>query len=163
MPMKALIKGERGSTQIIEFVLILPIFVLILYGSFEVWKIVSVKQSLDAAVGRLAQCLRLYHVDDDDRDRCERIVWMELGGNSVMDGPLELAIGYYDASDRQIPDPTNLPCHAIFTTEGVVRLPWGIPILSSDNNMYLISKHTSFIECEPSEELTRTRMQLGGY
>jgi hypothetical protein len=153
--MKALIRGERGSTQVIEFALILPILVLILYGSFEVWKVVSVKQSLDAAVGRLAQCLRLYHVDDDDRDRCERIVWMELGGNDLMDGPLGLTIGYYDAQDRWIPDPTHLPCNVIFTVKGEVRLPWGIPILSSDNKMYLISKHTSFIECDPSEKPTQ--------
>lgn len=149
--MKDLIKGERGSTQIIEFVLILPILVLILYGSFEVWKVVSVKQSLDAAGGRLAQCLRLYHVGDD-RERCERIVSMEVGGNSLMGGPLELTIKYYDAWDRQIPNPTNLPCNAIFTVEGEVRLPWGIPILSS-GNMYLTSEHTSYIECDPSREL----------
>jgi len=151
--MKALIKSERGSTQLIEFVLILPILVLLLYGSFEVWKVVSVKQSLDAAVGRLALCLRLYHMGDDDRDRCESIVWMELGGNNLMAGPLELTIRYYDAWDRQITDPTNLSCNAIFTVEGEVRLPWGIPILSSDN-MHLISKHTSYIECDPSEEPT---------
>ena len=152
--MKALIKGERGSTQVIEFVLILPILVLILYGSFEVWKVVSVKQSLDAAVGRLALCLRLYHMGDDDRDRCESIVWMELGGNKLMDGPpLELTIRYYDAWDRQITDPTNLSCNAIFTAEGEVRLPWDVPILSSGNNMHLISKHTSYIECDPSEPL----------
>jgi hypothetical protein len=153
--MKALIKGERGSTQIIEFVLIIPIFVLILYGSFEVWKVVSVKQSLDAAVGRLAQCLRLYHVKY--RDRCQSIVWMELGGNNLMDGgPLELTIEYYDASGRRVPDPTTLlgTCNAIFTVEGKVKLPWDIPLVSSGDNMYLISKHTSFIECEPSEELT---------
>jgi len=152
--MKALIKGERGSTQVIELVLIIPIFVLILYGSFEVWKVVSVKQSLDAAVGRLAQCLRLYHGGDDDRDRCESIIRMELGGNNLMDGSLELTIEYYDASDRQIPDPTDLSCNAIFTVEGKVKLPWDIPLVSSGDNMYLISKHTSFIECEPREELT---------
>jgi len=151
--MKALIKGERGSTQVIELVLILPIFVLILYGSFEVWKVVSVKQSLDAAVGRLAQCLRLYHGGDDDRDRCESIIRMELGGNNLMDEPLELTIEYYNASDRQIPDPTDLSCNAIFTVEGKVELPWDIPLVSSGDNMYLISKHTSFIECEPSREM----------
>ncbi len=152
--MKAFIRGERGSTQVIEFVLILPILVLILYGSFEVWKVVSVKQSLDAAVGRLALCLRLYHMDDDDRNRCESIVRMELGGNRLMDGaPLELP-RYYDAWDRQITDPIDLPCNAIFTVEGEVRLPWDVPILSSGNNMHLISKHTSYIECNPSRELT---------
>lgn len=154
--MKALIKGERGSTQVIELVLIIPIFVLILYGSFEVWKVVSVKQSLDAAVGRLAQCLRLYHVGY--RGRCESIVSMELGGNNLMDGPLELTIEYYDASGRQV-KPQDLPtllgvCNAIFTVEGKAKLPWDIPLVSSDDNMYLISKHTSFIECGPREELT---------
>jgi hypothetical protein len=147
--MKALIRGERGSTQVIEFVLILPILVLILYGSFEVWKVVSVKQSLDAAVGRLAQCLRLYHVGDDDRDRCENIVSMELGGNSAMDGHLE-PIEYYQ--DNRLTDPTYLHCNDIFTVKGKVSLPWGIPFLSS-GNMYLTSEHTSYIECEPSREL----------
>ena len=146
--MKALIKSERGSTQIIEFVLILPILVLILYGSFEVWKVVSVKQSLDAAVGRLAQCLRLYHANNDV-ERCERIVSMELGGNNAMDGRLEL-IEYYDRDDR-LTDPTYLYCNDIFTVKGEIRLPWGIPFLSS-GNMHLTSKHTSFIECGPSEE-----------
>jgi hypothetical protein len=147
--MKALIKGERGSTQIIEFVLILPILVLILYGSFEVWKVVSVKQSLDAAVGKLAQCLRLYHADDVER--CERIVSMELGGNSAMDGHLEL-IEYYD-QDNRLTYPTYLHCNDIFTVKGEVRLPWGIPFVSS-GNIYLTSEHTSFIECGPSEGAT---------
>ena len=151
--MKAIIRSERGSTQVIEFALILPILVLILYGSFEVWKVVSVKQSLDTAVGKLAQCLRLYHAAD--RKRCERIVSMELGGNSLMDGHLE-PIKYYDADDNWKEDPANLlrTCDAIFTVEGKVKLPWGIPFLSSGNNMYLTSKHTSFIECGPSEEPT---------
>jgi len=150
--MKALIRSERGSTQIIEFALILPILVLILYGSFEVWKVVSVKQSLDAAVGRLAQCLRLYHADDDDISRCECITWMALGGSCFTDKPLELSISYYEGDN---PYPTNLPrtCNAIFAVEGKVKLPWDIPFVSSGDNMYLTSKHTSFIECEPSREL----------
>jgi hypothetical protein len=133
-------------------VLIIPIFVLILYGSFEVWKVVSVKQSLDAGVGRLAQCLRLYHVGDIIR--CESIVRTELEGNSLMDGgPLEPEISYYDDSDQLLPYPPNLDCDDIFTVEGTVELPWDIPLVSSGDNMYLISKHTSFIECQPSEEL----------
>jgi hypothetical protein len=149
--MKAFIKSERGSTQVIEFALILPILVLVLYGSFEVWKVVSVKQSLDVAVGRLAQCLRFYHGNEDDRDRCERIVWMELAGNNLMDGHLE-PIEYYDQDNRPR-DPIYLHCNDIFTAKGKIRLPWGIPILSS-GNMYLTSEHTSFIECDPSGEST---------
>ena len=76
---------------------------------------------------------------------------MELEGNSLVDGHPE-PIKYYDAWDNWKEDPTGLlnTCNAIFTVEGKVKLPWGIPFLSS-GNIGLTSEHTSFIECEPSK------------
>ena len=41
----AWVLDQRGGA-LIEFVLVLPLFLILVFGSFVVWKIVSAKQSL---------------------------------------------------------------------------------------------------------------------
>lgn len=151
--MIAWIRDRRGSADVIQFVLILPIFVLMFYGFFEVWKIVSVKQSLDAGTYQAARYLSIYHDGDEDRDRCERVLLMELANNSLIDEDdlPDLRIKYYDARGRDIEDPTRLPCNELFTVRAGLELPWTtvIPYLSS-RSIVLVGQHTSYIECGPS-------------
>jgi Flp pilus assembly protein TadG len=54
--MVALTKDERGVT-VVTFVLVLPIFLLIIFGMFEVWKIMSVRESLHLGMLRAATYL----------------------------------------------------------------------------------------------------------
>jgi len=51
-------KDKKGSTTI-QSLLFIIIFVLILYMSFEVWKVVSIKQSLHAATYQAAKYIAL--------------------------------------------------------------------------------------------------------
>jgi len=93
-----LISDTRGSTELIQFVLVLPVFVLILYGSFEIWKIVSVRQAMGAAAYQTARCRSIYNECRDvtsiqspdvviggDNYRCEWVLLHELINNSFVD------------------------------------------------------------------------------
>lgn len=48
---------DRRGSVVIEFVLVLPIFILILYASASVWKVVAVKDSLASATYQAARYL----------------------------------------------------------------------------------------------------------
>jgi hypothetical protein len=82
---------RRGSADLIQLVLILPIFVLLIYGSFEVWKIVSVKQSLGAATYQAARCRSVYNDCngvtnlEDDEFNCEWVLLNEVADNGFVD------------------------------------------------------------------------------
>ena len=95
-----LIKDRKGSVDLIQLVLVLPIFVLLSYGFFEAWKIVSVRQSLGMATYHAARCRSLYNDRranypdrfsddpdslDDDRFRCEWGLLHELVNNAFID------------------------------------------------------------------------------
>ncbi|MGD9001362.1 MAG: pilus assembly protein [Anaerolineae bacterium] len=145
----------------LQFVLILPIFVLLLYGSFEVWKIVSVKQSLGAATYQAARCRSVYNecngVSDitDDDFNCERVLLHELADNSFIDWEdlTGVEIRYRDelgnvicvvAVDQSLTpyrlgcpqDPAALNRNDLFSAEAELFLPWPvlIPGLSSDGS-----------------------------
>ncbi len=86
-----MIRDRRGSADLIQLTLVLPIFVLLIYGSFEVWKIVSVKQSLGAATYQAARCRSVYNdcngvsdIEDDDFN-CERVLLNEVADNGFVD------------------------------------------------------------------------------
>ena len=153
--MIAWMRDRRGSVDVIQFVLILPIFVLMFYGFFEVWRVVSVKQSLDAGTYQAARCLSVYfhYGGDEARVRCEKVLRTELANNSLIDEDdlLDLRIKYYDAREREIEDLTRLPCNELFTVRAGLELPWTtvIPYLSS-RCIVLVGQHTSYIECGPS-------------
>jgi hypothetical protein len=93
-----LLQDRTGSIDLLQFVLVLPIFVLILYGSFEVWKIVTVRQAIGAAAYQAARCRSIYNrcndvesirpptvIEDGDDYRCEWVVLHELANNGFVD------------------------------------------------------------------------------
>lgn len=146
-----ILKDRRGSVDLIQFVLILPIFVLLLYGSFEVWKIVSVKQSVGAATYQAARCRSVYNncngVSDitDDNFNCERVLLHELADNSFIDWEdlTGVEIRYRDdegnvicvvAVDQSLApyrlgcpqDPAALDRNERFSVEAELFLPWPI-------------------------------------
>lgn len=151
------LKADRqGSVNLIQFVVVLPIFVLLIYGSFEIWKIVSVKQSLGAATYQAARCRSVYNrehpnmgissVDDEDYPYgCEVILLNELIDNSFVDKEdlPGAQIRYRDDSGNVIciitvtqrlvlqkgfcnPDPTTLARREKFDVEAELRLPWAL-------------------------------------
>ena len=167
--MTAWIKDRRGSVDLIELVLILPIFILLIYGFFEVWKIVSVKQSLDAGTYQAARCLSVYlhNGGGEARERCDEVLCTELENNKLLtkDDLDHLSIRYYDGRENEIgsylPCPPRqqnsirIGCNEIFSIEAELPLPWSIFIpglRSRDQNPTptFMARHTSYIECGPT-------------
>lgn len=158
MTRSGLVGDRRGSTNLIQFVVVLPIFVLLIYGSFEIWKIVSVKQSLGAATYQAARCRSVYNgeypgmgissIDDEDYPYgCELILLNELLDNSFVDREdlVGVEIAYRDDVGNVIcvltvnqqlvlqrafcrPDPTTLGLGERFDVEATLSLPWPLSI-----------------------------------
>jgi len=154
-----LIKDRKGSVDLIQLALVLPIFVILLYGFFEVWKIVSVRQSLGAATYHAARCRSLYSdpdrptgdapTIDDDGYRCEWGLLKELENNSFIDeedlwgveiryrnavGDVICVVTAREMNSPKLENiclngPTSLACGERFDAEAALFLPW--PIFST--------------------------------
>ncbi len=150
--MIALMRDKRGSADLIQFVLIVPIFVLIFYGLFEVWRLVSVKGSLRAGTYQAARYLSV----NNDRWRYDRavaaeIIYRELENNSLLDRDEARSL-------VEIYIPAYRPaCYRLFTVRAELELPWPtiIPPLRT-RNVRLVEQHTSYIECGPTWAPTPT-------
>jgi len=132
--MVALVKDKRGAI-LVQTMVILPIFILIVFGGFEVWKVMSVKQSLTSGTSEAARYLSFNHRrGSDDRNIAEGIIYKELRNNDLIGNTsFVLDIRYYELSDDlelvgPIPDPTTLPCWTMFRVETELTLPWTIII-----------------------------------
>ena len=151
--MVALVKDKRGSI-LIQTVVILPILILVVFGSFEVWKVMSVKQSLTSGTSEAARYLSFNHRGGDKDLAEEEIIRQELSNNDLIDNPYSLDLEiryYYGVSNRRIEDPTILPCWAIFSMETELRLPWTITIpgLSPINLSITTERQVGKILCAP--------------
>jgi Flp pilus assembly protein TadG len=168
--------GDRcGAYDLIQFALILPVFVVILYGSFEIYKLISIRQSLSAGTYQAARYLSVYHKyyydlrynrsNADDTARAEQLVWQSLRANGFISDstPLQLAIRYSDGAGRPISTPVDFPCPSIrdqlnqsgtasltFTVQATASLPWQSSVLGLPlGTVTLSSRHTSLIDCGP--------------
>jgi len=173
--LSALLKDKKGAYDLIQFALIIPIFVIILYGSFELAKLVSIRQSLDAGTYQAARYLSVYHKfytdggynrgSRDDALRAERLIWESLLANPFISRamPMHVMIRYFNGAGEEISSPVDFPCTDIwshlsnpntsglvFTVHTQVTLPWRSSVLGlSMGNVTLTSAHTSFIDCGP--------------
>ena len=159
---------QRGS-PLIEFVLVLPLFLILIFGSFVVWKIVSAKQSLASGTYQAARYLSVegryldYAPDLDDdpddwQDAARVIIVRELGNNSLL-RPLPQPVVTIEPPVRpQCPpdDAVRTPMphlkRALFTVRAKITLPWPvrIPFLETiTETITLEEKRTSYIECGP--------------
>jgi hypothetical protein len=127
--MVALVRDKRG-TILVQTVVILPLLVLVVFGGFEVWKVMSVKQSLTSGTSEAARYLSFN--PDGKNEAEENIIYEELLNNDLIDetllNPNDLVIYYYNASDERINDPASLSCGEKFSVEAELRLPWTITI-----------------------------------
>lgn len=154
--------GQRGSA-LIEFVLVLPLFLILIFGSFAVWKIVSAKQSLASGTYQAARYLSvegrfLYYYPDDWEDVARIIITSELENNGLL-RPLPQPIISFEPSFRPrcpkedaVNDPMPYLKDALFTVRAEITLPWPvrIPFLDPETEtITLVEKRTSYIECKP--------------
>lgn len=136
-----LVRDKRGAT-VVTYALLLPIFVLLILGTFEVWKIISIKQSLNAGAYKAARYLSANNDRwPEDRERARGIVWRELETNGLLGDDVRGLVEVYIPTQRPA-------CDALFTVRAGVELPWAtvIPYLPS-RKMVLAEQHTSYIEC----------------
>lgn len=146
-------KDERGAI-LVQTVLILPILILIVVGGFEVWKVMSVKESLTSGTSEAARYLSFNHGVGDKSWAEQRIIRKELSNNDLVGNThLALDIRYYNASGGRIGDPSSLSCGAEFSVEAEVRLPWTITIpgLSPINLSITTERQLGKIFCAPAK------------
>ncbi len=175
---RALVKDRKGAYDLIQFALILPIFVTILYGSFELLKLVSIRQSLDAGTYQAARYLSVYHksyydsrydrADIDDSLRAERLIWESLQANPFISRgmPIRIVVRYSNSNGQELSSPVDFNCRpapidgsinvlarspdVIFTVHAQVMFPWTTSVLGlSMGNVTLASAHTTFVDCGP--------------
>jgi len=160
-------KLDQRGTVLIQFVLVLPLLLILILGSFAVWKVVSAKQSLASGTYQAARYLSVagkylnYAPDADDdpddwQDAARIIIASELENNSLL-RPLPQPSVSFDRPSRPrcpnedaINDPMPHLEDALFTIWAGVTLPWPVHIPFLDpETITLVEKHTSYIECEP--------------
>lgn len=170
--LKALLSDQRGAYDLIQLTLIIPIFGILLYGSFEVLKLLSIRQSLDAGTYQASRYLSVYHkfyYDDkynrtsaNDQLQAERLIWETLIANPFIsqDAPPNVVIRYLDHEGREIPPPTDFPCPDIkilsdssqlaFTVRTQMTLPWKTSVLGVPmGDITMVSAHTAVVDCGP--------------
>ncbi len=173
--LRALFRDQRGAYDLIQFALILPIFVVILYGSFELMKLASIRQSLDAGTYQAARYLSVHHKfyydhrynreSVDDTLRAECLIRESLLANSFIstDTPMHIVIRYFNGAGQEIRSPVNFDCvrikthldnpdtsNLVFTVRTQITLPWQASVLGlSLGNVTLTSAHTTFVDCGP--------------
>lgn len=152
--MSRFIQDKRGAGNPIEFILILPLLLLLLFGIYEIWRIVSIKESLDRGLLQAAEYWSTCPPTPSPQPykyTAEQIVRRELAHNPLIGSQagVDLTIEYYDAQTGvQIWDPTWLvrPFEPFIITARLA-VPWEIklPLLGS-RRMIIGSKHVAFKE-----------------
>jgi hypothetical protein len=148
-----LLRDRRGASTV-TYVVILPLFILIVFGALQVWRIISIRQSLHVGTYQTVRCLSMYDSRQTTRAGCETLLLTTLANNGLIDDltASTVRITYYDAEGRAIPDPTLSAyvdeCGEVFSMETVLTLPWSvvIPYLPA-RDMTLHERKSSYIEC----------------
>jgi Flp pilus assembly protein TadG len=153
--MAAWLKDQRGST-LIQFILLLPAFLVVVLGAVEVWKVLAVKQSLHAGTYQATRYLTLYNEpgSNAETDAFNLIRTALLNNGLVADAvqrgeALNLRVVYYDRFGRQVePGPTILDCDEPFTVRATLSMPWMtiVPWLSSIR-VTIGDEHNGHVEC----------------
>jgi Flp pilus assembly protein TadG len=123
----ALWQDRRGSYELIQLVLVLPVLVAILLGSYELVKMASVRQTLEAATYQAARYLSEYHryyagIEEntprrnvDERIQAERLIWESLLANPNISqaGRVDLVVRYYNGEGQEMASPADFRCNKL--------------------------------------------------
>lgn len=148
-----LLRDKRG-VSIVTYAVILPLFILIVFGALQLWRIMSMRQSLHVGTYRTVRCLSMYDSRQTTRAGCETLLLTTLANNGLIDDGTanSVRITYYDEEGTVIPDPTLSAyvdeCGEVFSMETELTLPWSviIPYLPA-RDMTLHERKSSYIEC----------------
>jgi hypothetical protein len=127
-------------------------FIMIIFGAVQIWRIISIKQSLHLGTYRTVRCLSMFDSRQTGLDGCELLLTATLAQNGLLDDDVEteVRVTYYDREGREIRDPTRDvdECGEVFSMETELTLPWRvvIPYLPA-RSMTLHERKSSYIEC----------------
>jgi hypothetical protein len=142
---------DKQGVTLVTYVLVLPLFLLLVLGAYEVWRLLAVKESLYLGTYRAARYLAQ---NPGDVDGAEAWLRWELdrsfAGNSAGLQPL----------DRT--GLTDLRCGDPFTIRAVLDVPWivDIPYLPLQN-IHFVEQHSGRVECAPYRGWTLPEPQEG--
>jgi len=146
------LRDQRGAVDLIQFALILPIMILIIFGSYEIWRLVSVKQSLYAGTYQAARYVSLNYLIDGPAVQAvaDEIIVQELTNNALLSGDTGLQSIEYTPEGL-----TGLRPYQFFRIRTTLRLPWPviIPFLPTRPSITLVEQQTSFVEAGPTRAL----------
>ncbi len=146
------LRDQRGAVDLIQFALILPILILIIFGSYEIWRLVSVKQSLYAGTYQAARYISLNYLIEGPavQTPANAMIVQELTNNALLSGDTGLqSLPSIEYSPEGL---AGLRPYQFFRIRTTLRLPWPviIPFLPTRPSITLVEQQTSFIEAGPS-------------
>lgn len=165
------LRDVRGSA-VVQFVLITPILLAVVFGSLELWKVVAIKQVLKAGTIRAARYLLAegnspFNTTITPRDvagwqqAAKMIVERELGNLPVRDLRVRIIApdtGFELYGKPSCPEPTDPATvvgqvnEALFAVEASVTISTPLRIPYTDvipPNLRLREVQVAYIECEP--------------
>lgn len=167
-------RDKRGST-VVQFVLVLPVFIILVFGSYEIWKLVHLKQTLEAATIQATRFLSiegryLERFPDDWQWHAWNIISDELGNEPLLQDELEGAELWVEvdtqsgygrplcpdadrADDRRTAVREAEDAQFVVRTELRVSWPVRVPYLDAgDDDLTLSESHWRYTECYPTED-----------
>jgi len=140
-----LTEDKRGSI-LVQTLLILPIFLLIVLGGYEVWKAISVKQSLHSGTYQATRYLCLNPVEDsldpeEWKEVAEDFIVPELANNGLVGEDVAEQVRIY------VTPPRKLDCDEPFTIRA--ELPWRAFIPYVPEHWTFVEEHEGRIACGP--------------
>jgi hypothetical protein len=153
---------QRGTT-LVTYALVLPLLILLIFGSYAVWRIMVIRQSLSLgtyqAAWELSQQARGLPLDEEVwREIAEPIVRENVEGNRLMEPGFTLNVAVTLPDTLACPSSdSRLVDDILFSVEANLSLPTPIHIPYLDPvNLTLTEQHTSYVQCprgwDPPEE-----------
>jgi hypothetical protein len=144
---------QRGAT-LVTYVLVLPLLILLIFGSFAVWRIMVIRQTLFLGTYKAAWELSWLGRDlefDEEvwQGIAESIVRTEVEGNHLIESGSTLNVAVTLPNTLDCPsDDERLIDNILFTVEATLSLPTPVRIPFLDPEpITLTERHTSFVEC----------------
>lgn len=160
---------DRRGTTVIQFVLVLPIFLLLLFGAYELWRLVAIKQRLEAATIQATRYLmvegrfliaphRAGAFPYEWENLAREIIVDQLVDDPLVGGALANSVQVVvDTPTRFAPTcpgggfdaPVNRLRNAQFSVTAALRIPspLRIPFLGVAEGIVLQETHTAYVEC----------------
>jgi len=139
-----LMKGKRGSS-FIQTMLILPIFLLIVLGGYEIWRVHSVKESLRSGTYQATRYLSINPNTSDWHGTARNdFIVPELLNNGLVGSEIASQV-------RVITYPPPLECGETFSVRAEV--PWQAVIpFAAPQDLVIAAQYEGEVACAPTEE-----------